>query len=45
MFTIFGHTGFLGSNLAKYLKKYKIFLPPKKKFIFKKNLGNIIYCI
>ncbi len=45
MFTIFGHTGFLGSNLAKFLKKNKIFLPPRNKFIFKKNLGNIIYCI
>ena len=45
MFTIFGHSGFLGSNLVKFLKKNKVFLPPKKKFIFKKNLGNIIYCI
>ena len=45
MFTIFGHSGFLGSNLVKYLSKYKFFLPPKKKFIFKKNLGHVIYCI
>ncbi len=45
MYTIFGHSGFLGSNLVKYLSKYKVFLPPKKKFIFKKNLGHVIYCI
>ncbi len=45
MFTIFGHTGFLGSNLVKYFKNSKIFLPKRNKFIFKQNLGNIIYCI
>lgn len=46
MFTIFGHSGFLGSNLVKRLKKKKeIFLPPRGKFLFKKNLGHIIYCI
>ena len=45
MYTIFGHSGFLGSNLVKYLSKYKFFLPPKRKFIFKKNLGHVIYCI
>tara|TARA_B100000900_G_scaffold416028_1_gene448589 strand:+ start:605 stop:1390 length:786 start_codon:yes stop_codon:yes gene_type:complete len=45
MYTIFGHSGFLGSNLVRYLSKYKVFLPPKKKFIFKKNLGHVIYCI
>lgn len=46
-FTIFGHTGFLGRNILEYLKKKKhaIFLPPRKKYIFKKNLENIIYCI
>ena len=30
MFTIFGHTGFLGSNLVKYLKNSKIFLQKKQ---------------
>ena len=45
MFTIFGHSGFLGSSLAKKLKKKKIFLPSKNKFKFNKNLGHIIYCI
>jgi nucleoside-diphosphate-sugar epimerase len=45
MFTIFGHSGFLGLNLVKNLKKEKIFLPPRNRFIFKKNLGHIIYCI
>ena len=45
MFTIFGHSGFLGSNIIKSLRKEKIYLPPRNKFIFKKNLGHIIYCI
>lgn len=46
-YTIFGNTGFIGSNLIYYCKKkkYKIFLPKKNKYIFKKNLGHIIYCI
>ena len=46
-YTIFGHTGFLGTNISEYLrkKKYSVFLPPKKKYVFKKNLENIIYCI
>ena len=46
-FTIFGSRGFFGSNLVKYLKKNKnkVFTPNTKKFIFKKNLGNVIYCI
>lgn len=45
LFTIFGSTGFIGSNLCKFLKrdKYKLFIP--KKFFYKKNLGNVIYCI
>ena len=45
-YTIFGQ-GFLGTNLRKYLKnkKYKIFIPKKGKFLFNKNLNNIIYCI
>ena len=47
LYTIFGAKGFFGTNLKKYLivSKKKIFLPPKKKYIFKKNLGNVIFCI
>ncbi len=45
MFTIFGHTGFLGHNLVKYLKNSKLLLPKRNKFTFNQNLGNIIYCI
>ena len=47
LYTIFGAKGFFGTNLKKYLinSNEKIFLPPKKKYIFKKNLGNIIFCI
>ena len=46
-FTIFGHSGFLGKNILDFLKKNNLnyFLPPKNKYVFKKNLGNIIYCI
>ena len=46
-YTIYGHRGFFGSNLVSYLKKKNkhIFIPNKNKLIFKKNLGNIIYCI
>ena len=45
-YTIFGN-GFVGINLAKYLrkKKYKVFIPKKGKYFFSKNLNNIIYCI
>lgn len=47
LITIFGHSGFIGTNLKNYCSKNKIaiFLPKKKKFKFKKNLGHIIYCI
>ena len=47
MYTIFGHTGFIGKEIAHHLKKYKnkIFLPPRNQIIFKKNLGDIIYCV
>ena len=47
MISIFGHSGFIGTNLKNYCSKNKIkvFLPQKKKFKFKKNLGHIIYCI
>lgn len=46
-FTIFGHKGFLGKNIVHHLKRKKInfYLPPKNRYIFKKNLGNIIFCI
>jgi len=45
-YTVFGQ-GFVGLNVTKYLrkKKYNVFLPKKGKYIFKKNLSNIIYCI
>ena len=46
-YTIFGHSGFLGKNIVDYLKKKKLkyFLPPRNRYIFRKNLNNIIYCI
>tara|TARA_B100000579_G_scaffold333785_1_gene284280 strand:- start:263 stop:1072 length:810 start_codon:yes stop_codon:yes gene_type:complete len=46
-YTIFGHSGFLGSNIVKTLreKKYSVFLPPRNKVKFSKNLNNVIYCI
>jgi len=44
-FTIFGHTGFIGSHLKKKLKKYKLILPKRNQFRVGKFLGNIIYCI
>ena len=46
-YTIFGSTGFFGKNLYKVLKekKKKIYIPKKNKYIFNKNLGNVIYCI
>jgi nucleoside-diphosphate-sugar epimerase len=47
LITIFGHSGFIGTNLKNFcLKdKIKIFLPKKNQYKFKKNLGHIIYCI
>lgn len=47
MITIFGNSGFIGTNLKNfcYQKNFKIFLPKKNQFKFKKNLGHIIYCI
>ena len=47
MYTIFGSSGFIGSELKNYFIKNKIsyFAAPKKKILFKKNLGNIIYCV
>ena len=45
-FTVFGHDGFFGKNLIAYLeKKNKVFKPKKGKYIFKKNLENVIYCL
>lgn len=47
LYTIFGSSGFFGTNLYKVLKerKEKIFIPKKNKYLFNKNLGNVIYCI
>lgn len=44
-FTIFGHTGFIGSHLKERLKKHKLILPKRNQFKVEKFLGNIIYCI
>ena len=45
-FTIFGQ-GFVGTNISIFLKKkkYKLFIPKKGIYKFKKNLHNVIYCI
>jgi nucleoside-diphosphate-sugar epimerase len=47
MYTVYGHKGFLGRNIVNYLKKRNknIFLPQRNKYIFKRKLGNIIFCI
>ena len=47
LYTIFGSSGFFFTILYKVLKerKEKIFIPKKNKYLFNKNLGNIIYCI
>ncbi len=47
IYTIFGANGFIGNNLKKYLKdsNEKIYIPKKKQYIFKKNLGHVIFCI
>ena len=47
MYTIFGSTGFIGSEIIKNLKKKKIKVhKPKKNVLkFKKNLGHVIYCV
>tara|TARA_Y100001958_G_C21245523_1_gene575244 strand:+ start:4288 stop:5088 length:801 start_codon:yes stop_codon:yes gene_type:complete len=47
MYTIFGSTGFIGKELSYHLKKKgkEVFLPNKKKIKFKRNLGNVIYCV
>ena len=44
-FTIFGHTGFIGSHLKKRLQYHKLILPKRGEIILNKNLGNIIYCV
>lgn len=44
-YTIFGHRGFIGSAIKKKLKNHNLILPEKKELNFKRNLGNIIYCI
>tara|TARA_A100001011_G_scaffold386506_1_gene462468 strand:+ start:1686 stop:2483 length:798 start_codon:yes stop_codon:yes gene_type:complete len=47
LITIFGHSGFIGTNLKNFCleNNIKTFLPKKKQFRFTKNLGHIIYCI
>jgi nucleoside-diphosphate-sugar epimerase len=47
MYTVYGHSGFLGKNIVNFLKenKHYVFLPERNKYIFKKKLGNIIFCI
>tara|TARA_Y100001958_G_C21242131_1_gene570288 strand:- start:1008 stop:1829 length:822 start_codon:yes stop_codon:yes gene_type:complete len=47
MYTLFGYKGFIGSEIKKYLrnKNKKIFLPGRNQIKFRKNLGNVIYCI
>ena len=45
IFTIFGHTGFIGTHLKKRLKKNTLILPKRGQTKFKKFLHNIIYCI
>ena len=47
MITIFGHSGFIGTNLKKYCfnRNIRVFLPKKKQLRFKKNLGHVVYCI
>ncbi len=46
-FTVFGHKGFLGSNIVNYLKSkdYHVYCPARNKVKFSKNLNNVIYCI
>ena len=46
-FTIFGHSGFLGRNIIKYLRdnNQDYFLPQRNQHVFKKNLNNVIYSI
>jgi nucleoside-diphosphate-sugar epimerase len=46
-FTVLGSTGFIGSNLANYLKKLgvDVFAPPRNCFSFERNLDHVVYCI
>ena len=36
-FTIFGHTGFIGSHLKKKLKNQKLILPKRNQLLFKQE--------
>lgn len=48
MITIFGGHGYIGSNIANYLKKndMEYWIPEREdKLVFNRNLGNVIYCI
>ncbi len=46
-FTVFGSTGFIGSNLVHYLKTLgvDVFTPPRGNFSFTRDLGHVVYCI
>ena len=44
-YTIFGHTGFIGTHLKKKLKNHNLILPKRNKFKLKRFLHNVIYCI
>jgi nucleoside-diphosphate-sugar epimerase len=46
-FTVFGSTGFIGSNVTKSLaeKNVEVLTPERGEFISSKNLGHVIYCV
>ncbi len=45
-YTILGSSGFLGKNFKDFFKKkkFRVFTPSKKKYIFNNNLGHVFYC-
>ncbi len=47
IYTIFGHTGFLGNEFKNYLikKKYKVFLPKRNEYKLNKYSKDVIYFI
>ena len=45
LFTIFGHNGFIGTNLKKKLKNHNLILPKRNQLKIKRFLGHVIYCI
>ncbi len=45
-FTVFGHKGFIGSHLVKYLRNKNVdILLPERDMLPKNNLGNVVYCV